>query len=119
VRQEDTPMPHLIFQTKFPLHEQVIDVFSDFQRAWRSLALSPPASSFPSFLFQSSSSLSRLLASGESPRLLRMTTESAHSLHREKEDEHDSADAAGGHALACASRCTVLLGYPVLKSVPG
>jgi hypothetical protein len=24
-------MAHLIFQTKFPLHEQVIDVFSDFQ----------------------------------------------------------------------------------------
>lgn len=51
---------------------------------------------FPvSFLFQCSSSLSRLLASGESHRLLRMTTESAHSLKGEKEDEHDSADAAG------------------------
>ena len=32
----NTLMPHLILQTKFPLHEQVIDVFSDFQRAWRS-----------------------------------------------------------------------------------
>ena len=73
-------------------------IFRELGARWRSRL---PLLLSRSFLFQCSSSFCRLLASGESPRLLRMATESAHSLHRERKGGRAQQCGCSGCACTC------------------